>query len=87
MLSRKMRLVLDWKPRDLNQSADDLTNADWDAFDPDKRVRLDLAHFNGIVFKDLLAVGGAYERELAELKARKQTAPSERKRKHSLTPW
>ena len=87
LLSRKMRLRLEWRRRDLNQTADDLTNGEWDAFDPAKRIRVPLKDFKGIVFKELMQEGAAFNAELEALKRKRAGQPPVKRRKANLAAW
>ena len=64
---RKRRLVLraEWLPRLQNQEADDLTNEEFHAFDPQRRIRVDLDRLPFAVLPELFAEGSAYVEALA----------------------
>ena len=46
-------IELDWLPRDLNQEADDLTNGRFDAFTPERRIRVDWRSQEWLVLNDM----------------------------------
>ena len=77
---RKRRLVLraDWLPRLQNQEADDLTNAEFHAFDPQRRIRVELDRLPFAVLPELFAEGNAY---VEALEAQRE---AERARKASV---
>ena len=55
-----MHLDLDWAPRELNQEADDLSNMRTSAFDPEKRVNLDITRIPWMVLDTAVASGSEY---------------------------
>ena len=57
-----------------NQEADDLTNLDFKAFDPSKRLDVDLGTLKFGVLNDLFEMGDRYVLDLAELKAQAASA-------------
>ena len=97
---RAARLNLEWCPRELNQEADDLTNGKFEAFDPNKRVEVDLGTLPFVVLPDILAEGTAFYTNAMALRdlqkfAREQRGPllraTEMKRKPAALrvkePW
>ena len=56
-------LDLEWRPRDLNQDADDLTEGRFDKFSEERRVRLDLSRFPWLVLRRMLKAGQELEDE------------------------
>ncbi len=61
--ARSQRLELLWVPREANVEADDLANGRTDAFDPMKRINIDLAAQNWLVLNGLLEAGQQYDNE------------------------
>ena len=53
---QSMDLSLDWAPRDQNEEADALTNADFGAFSEDRRMRVEVAEVKWIVLDKLMDV-------------------------------
>ena len=90
---RKRRLVLraDWLPRLQNQEADDLTNGEFSAFTPSKRIRADLRYMSFAILPELFAEGSAYVEGLEAQRAKEKqriaaggppaSGPGARKRK------
>ena len=72
-----LALRANWVPRLENQEADDLTNLDFKAFDPARRLEVDLAKLKFGVLDKLFAEGDRYVEELAELKAQAKFANSD----------
>ena len=56
MRQRGMELSLRWAPREQNEEADALTNEDFTALDPGRRVVVDLQKIKWLVLDDMLAV-------------------------------
>jgi hypothetical protein len=56
--SRGMALDLEWAPRDQNEEADALTNEDYSAFDPAKRISVMVEDINWLVLPYMLGVAG-----------------------------
>ena len=86
---RGLCLRADWVPRLENQEADDLTNLDFKAFDPTKRLDVDLDKLGFGVLNDLFALGDQYVLDLADLKAQAALAKessSAKKRKPAGEP-
>ena len=52
--SRGMVLDLEWAPRDQNEEADALTNGDFSAFSPSKRIEVKVEDMQWLVLNDLL---------------------------------
>ena len=73
---RKRRLLLraNWLPRDQNEEADALTNADYRFFNPKRRIRVDLEKIGFEVLPELFEHG---ERYLTELEAQRAKAKEE----------
>jgi len=75
---RAARLNLEWCPRELNQEADDLTNGKFEAFDPNKRVEVDLGTLPFVVLPDILAEGTAFYTNAMALRDLQQFAREQR---------
>ena len=81
---------LEWMPRDENELADALTNGVYGAFDPDRRIRLDVAALPFLVLKEYMsAAEELYARTLADKEAaarKRREAPEARQgRPHKLS--
>ena len=66
---RRMALRAEWVPRLQNEEADALTNGEYHAFDPDRRVEVRLEDLNFGVLNELLATGESYVEEVEKAKA------------------
>ena len=75
---RGLCLRANWAPRLENQEADDLTNLEFKAFDPKKRLDVDLEDLKSGVLQDLFNEGDAYIEDLAELKAQAKKATTDK---------
>ena len=74
---RRACLHARWIPRLQNEEADALTNGEFEHFDPNLRIPVDLDKLDFIVMNELFEEGENYVKELAELKE----AEKEKKRK------
>ncbi|CAE8607179.1 unnamed protein product, partial [Polarella glacialis] len=86
--ARRLQLHLDWRPREENQEADDLTNNRYDAFDETKRVNISWNQVEKGLLEKLLLCQSEYEQELGNLK--KRTAPATHRKgrdKRCKTEW
>ena len=66
--SRDFELDLQWSPRDQNEEADALTNEEFSAFDPARRVTLDLATIPWLVLPGMLGAAEELYQEITKLK-------------------
>lgn len=62
---------LRWRRREDNQEADDLTNLKFEAFDPGRRIAVDVPNLSFIMLNELMSRGGTF---LAELDSRRAAA-------------
>jgi len=69
--AKNLNMNLCWRRRDDNQEADDLTNLKFDAFDPERRIPVDVPTLPFIMLNELMDRGGAF---LAELDSRRAEA-------------
>ena len=69
---KAISLDLVWAPRDQNEEADALTNEDYSAFDPSRRITVDIQSVEWIILPRLLE---AADRIYAEVKARREEHP------------
>jgi hypothetical protein len=86
-----MELDLQWVKRDLNQEADELSNADFKNFDQARRVELDPSAIQWIVLGDLAARSLDLYETIVKAKAERtksRPAKCEKWRKHEkLEAW
>ena len=92
MAKHNTRLSVSWAPRDVNQEADDLSNGNFDGFDPALRVPLDLATVKWEILPQVLRDGAAFYDELAVVRAAqpKGHAAKRQKKEEALRvrdPW
>ena len=66
---RRMALRAEWVPRLQNEEADALTNGEYHAFDPSRRVEVRLEDLNFGVLNELLVTGESYVEEVEKAKA------------------
>ena len=69
---RELELDLQWVPRDQNEEADALTNAEFGGFDPNLRVPLEAGSIRWEVLPEML---GAAEQLYQEVQAAKSKGP------------
>jgi hypothetical protein len=67
--SRGMSLGLEWAPRDQNEEADALTNKDFAAFDPARRVEVDVSSIGWLILPKMLEVAGNIYKRVQDSKA------------------
>ena len=67
-----MELSLRWAPREQNEEADALTNEDFTAFDPGRRVVVDLQKIQWLVLNDMMAVS---ENLYSEVRRQREAKP------------
>ena len=92
---RKAWLDLSWVPRQQNEEADALSNGEFSAFDPLRRVSFDPEHQDWSVMTELLTAGGSMFQELEDERQkkaedRKMTKKRKRAREEKLRvrhPW
>ena len=97
---RGVSLRARWIPRLQNEEADALTNSDFSAFDPAKRLEVDLATLDFRLLHELFAAGDSYIADLEKIKKSEQarasvshTRPAPKKRKlagqklRDTNPW
>ena len=97
VLSRRaLRLSLQWRPREENQVADDLTNDKFDGFDSKLRIDISWQQVEKELLDKLLTVQSEYERVISLAKLVKNARPhslssfnglSKAARKASKTVW
>jgi hypothetical protein len=92
--AKNTNLGLRWRRRDANTEADDLTNSKFEAFDPQRRVVVDLQETRFIVLRELMSKGEEMCREVSAERAELKAAPEKRvvlkNRRYSLKttqPW
>ena len=90
--TRGIELDIAWRPREENIEADALTNHDYRAFCPERRVHVDWASLRFGVLSDLIGKAEQYYGLLMDLKVRKgppaQTAKrAKRRRLRESEPW
>jgi hypothetical protein len=73
--SRGMALDLEWAPRDQNEEADALTNGDYNAFDPERRIAVDVEKIDWLVLPKMLGVAGDIYESVQKAKASKAKGP------------
>ena len=82
MRQRGMELSLTWAPREQNEEADALANEDFTAFDPGRRVVVDLQKIKWLVLDDMLAVSeNIYEEVRRQREAKPRSVGSLQKAK------
>jgi hypothetical protein len=85
------RLDLQWRPRQANTEADDLTNAKFDNFDMNKRINKD---WNGLSLKLLNKMSPMFPDFVDEINSHRHSPKtkfegdtSRKKRRHEKTHW
>ena len=68
---RGLLLRLHWRPRELNDAADRLSNGDFSGIDPAKRVEISKELLAGEILPELLEAGASWLREATRLRERK----------------
>ena len=71
---RRLQLRADWIPRLENQEADDLTNLEFESFNSDNRLDVDLDLLQFGVMRELFEAGDQYIAEVDRLKAESKAA-------------
>lgn len=82
-------LDLQWVPRDQNSLADSLTNLDFESFDKDLRMDLELKDLEFKVLPALMALASEIDEEIIQKKTSKEVAhktPVDRKMRLTQ-PW
>ena len=83
------RLLLNWRPRDENTWADDLTNGNFSAFDPKRRISLTLSMLPLGLLSELDRAKAEFDQTrdtLVTLEA-KEAAMSRREKEETKTTW
>ncbi|CAE8637632.1 unnamed protein product [Polarella glacialis] len=85
---RRLQLRLDWRPREENSEADDLTNDRFSDFDETERILISWEQVDKSLLEKLLLCQEEYEDELSALKKREAPAPKRKgKEKRCRTEW
>ena len=85
---KRCELHLEWIRRDKNQLADDLTNGQFQHFDPKQRTRWDGSTCQWIVLQKFLAHAREYHQQLVSEKSSKASRkPETRTKKTRLDRW
>ena len=88
LAAKNCELQLQWIRRDLNQLADDLTNENFESFDPQFRVELSGGKLEWRILDKLLAHAKSYYEELGVSKRAKGSKPGRFvKKTRKLDPW
>ena len=74
--ARNLHLELDWVPRTKNEEADALTNHDFSAFSPDKRLNIDPENLGLIIMPELLDVAENLYKDIVARRSRKAEGPA-----------
>ena len=86
--AKNCELQLQWIRRDLNQLADDLTNENFDSFDPQFRIKLEGSSLQWRILDQLLEHSASYYQELGVKKRERAAKPSRFSRKvRKLGAW
>ena len=87
MLSRaRLGLNLQWRPREENTEADDLTNERFSEFDPKLRVEVSLQSMDSIL-QALVTVHDEFEKAKQSAKAERALDPASKSKKFDKSPW
>eukprot|EP00973_Karenia_brevis_P007306 988799-Karenia_brevis.AAC.1 len=70
LTARNAEITLEWVPRDQNQDADDLSQGEFERFDPKKGVEVDISEFE--VMRKMMLSGKELYDELAESKRERE---------------
>jgi hypothetical protein len=82
---RSLWLDLAWVPREENKEADELTNEEFQSFDPARRMEISLKDLDLDVLEKLLEVSESFEKVRLEQKEVK--AAQQRKEALGLSKW
>ena len=89
--AKNLHLELDWVPRTQNEEADALTNHDFSAFSPDKRLNIDPENLGLIIMPELLGVAENLYKDIVARRSRKAAGPAGGTRKKAklreTDPW
>jgi hypothetical protein len=85
-------LRLQWRPREENQPADDLTNEEYRSFDEAKRIPVTWSSLKFDLLEELVKMSDEFGRELEEKKRLKRAGQQEpkgrrKRRRQEKTPW
>ena len=83
-------LELAWVPRDQNEEADALTNGDFSAFDPERRVEIDVGNLKFKILPQLAKVAEELYRGILERRGARPAGAGRRSRPARLKerdPW
>ena len=83
------KLCLEWRPREENQEADDLTNEIFDGFDPRKRVMIQLEDIPLELFLSLQNAYAEFDQKRKEFKMvnPRRVRTSKKVKLSEKTPW
>jgi hypothetical protein len=94
LATRGIELDIAWRPREENIEADALTNHDFSAFSPERRIHVDWKSVSFGVLGGLIAKAESYYGQLKELKqglkgppAKQQQGKAKKKRLRETEPW
>lgn len=81
-----MGLNLQWRPREENTEADDLTNERFSEFDPKLQVEVSLQSMDSIL-QALVTVHDEFEKAKQSAKAERALDPASKSKKFDKSPW
>jgi len=88
MLSKaRFGLNLQWRPREENTEADDLTNERFDDFDPKLRVEVSLQSMDLSILQALVLVHDEFEVAKQSAKVERERDPASKSKKFDKSPW
>ena len=88
MLSKaRLGLNLQWRPREENTEADDLTNERFGEFDPKLRVEVSLQSMDLSILQALVLVHNEFEAAKQSAKAERALDPASKSKKFDKSPW
>ena len=88
MLSKaRLGLNLQWRPREENTEADDLTNERFDDFDPKLRVEVSLQSMDLSILQALVLVHDEFEVAKQSAKVERERDPASKSKKFDKSPW
>ena len=80
-------LNLNWRPREENTEADDLTNEIFEGFDPALRLAVKLKDLDLTILHALVAVHSEFEEAKKAAKADRARDPASKSKKFDKSPW
>eukprot|EP00435_Cladocopium_sp_Y103_P074174 s127_g47.t1 len=83
----RLALTLQWRPREENQEADDLTNEKFDGFDMDKRISILLNEMDLSILTALVEAHEAFERAKVSAKELAKGEGEPKGKKFDKSPW